>query len=59
MIKLSTLDPTLSTEELINYMLDNKIYKIINDLTPKPNIIYEMDDLIEVWDVLRLVLVFK
>jgi hypothetical protein len=59
MIKLSTLDPSLTTEELIDYLLDKKIYKIINDLTPKPNVVYELDELQQVWDLLKLSLIFK
>lgn len=59
MIKLSQLDPNMTTEQLINHLLDMKVYKIINDLTPKPNIIYELSDIEQVWDILRLRLIFK
>lgn len=59
MIRLSQLDPNMSKDELINYLLDMKVYKVINDLTSKPNIIYELSDIEEIWDILRLKLIFK
>ena len=59
MIKLSQLDPNMTTEQLINHLLDMKVYKVINDLTPKPNIVYELSDMEQVWDILRLRLIFK
>ena len=59
MIKLSTLDPNMSTQELIDYLLDKKVYKVINDLTPRPNVVYELNELFQVWDLLRLTIIFK
>lgn len=49
-INLSEMDLSISTEEAINFMFDNKISFIINDLTEPPNIEYGIDDLLTVWD---------
>jgi hypothetical protein len=60
MIKLSELDPELDIEEIINFLLDKKIYIVVNDLvTKKPFIKYELNDLYQVWDFLRMTLVLK
>lgn len=59
MIKLSELDPELSVEDLIDFLLDMKVYKVINDLSDKkPYIEYGLNDLYEVWDNLRILLYF-
>jgi len=59
MIKLSELDPELSVEDLIDFLLDMKVYKVVNDLSDKkPYIEYELNDLYEVWDNLRILLYF-
>lgn len=59
-INLSDLDPYLETDELIDYLLDIKTYKVVNDLTEKkPFIEYELSDLEKVWNTLKLLLIFK
>jgi len=59
MIKLSELDPDLSVEDLIDFLLDMKIYKVVNDLSDKkPYVEYELDDLYVVWNNLRILLYF-
>jgi hypothetical protein len=59
-IKLSAMDPDLSTEDTINFMLDNGISYIINDLSfTKPYVEYELSDLEDVWLALADALRFK
>lgn len=55
-INLSEMDMSMSTEEAINFMFDNKISFIINDLTEPPNIEYGIDDLLTAWDNFKSVL---
>lgn len=55
-INLSEMDMSMSTEEAINFMFDNKISFIINDLTEPPNIEYGIDDLLTVWDNFKSVI---
>jgi len=60
MIKLSDLDPELNVDQLIDYLLDRKIYIVVNDLSPKkPYVKYELNDLYETWEILRLMLTLK
>lgn len=60
MIKLSELDPNMDVDELIDYLLDFKVYKIVNDLErKKPQPVYSLQDLYEVWDLLRIKIVLQ
>lgn len=56
MIELSKMNPIWEIDEVINFLLDNGYTTIVNDLTPSPNIEYEMDDLYDVWDNLKTIL---
>jgi hypothetical protein len=56
MIELSKLDPTWEIDELINFLLDNGIDTVINDLTLPPNVEYEISDLCNVWENLKKIL---
>jgi hypothetical protein len=48
-INLSKLDLTLSTEQIINYCLDNKIDTVVNDIGGIPPYVeYSLDDLLVV-----------
>jgi hypothetical protein len=53
-VNLSKLDLTLSTEQIINYCLDNGIDTVVNDIGGiLPFVEYELDDLFIFWNVLR------
>ena len=52
MILLSSLDPNLTQEEVMNYLLDNKVYIVINDLLGRPYVKYDLDELLFLWDQL-------
>jgi hypothetical protein len=56
MIELSKLDPGWEIDELINFLLDNGIDTVINDLTSPPNVEYDISDLYDVWDNLKKIL---
>jgi hypothetical protein len=43
-------------DEVVNYLLDNGYEGVINDLTPSPNIEYDISDLYDVWDRLKTIL---
>ena len=59
-IKLSDLDPTLNVDEIIDFLLDLRVYIIVNDIVRKrPLIEYELDELYEVWDLLRTMIVLQ
>lgn len=48
-LKLSEV-PDLTTNEVIDFLLDRGATGIINDLTPEPQIEYALDDLLVVWE---------
>ena len=53
--KLSNIPIEITTSnEVINYLLDNGFVGIINDIQPMPNIQYDLNDLLQVWDILDL-----
>lgn len=56
MIPLSKLKPykNHTNLEIIDLILHWGYIGVINDLTPAPNVEYELDDLIKVWDKLKL-----
>jgi hypothetical protein len=56
MVKLSGLNPMWEIDEVVNYLLDNGYVGVINDLTPSPNIEYDISDLYDVWDNLKRIL---
>jgi hypothetical protein len=56
MLELSRLNPMWEIDEVINYLLDNRYDGVINDLTPSPNIEYDISDLFYVWDNLKQIL---
>lgn len=59
-INLTDLDPTKDLNEITDFLLDNKIWIIVNNLSDKlPHNEYELKDLETVWDSLRLLLIFK
>lgn len=49
-IKLQDLDPSMSREELLDYLLDNKI-TLIQGLTD--TMTYDLDDIQEIWEEIR------
>jgi hypothetical protein len=55
-INLSDMDMTMTTNEAIDFMFDNKIDCMVNNLTPLPNIEYGIDDLLTVWDNFKFML---
>ena len=42
----------MTEEEVMNYLLDNQVYIIVNDLLGKPYVRYDLDQLLELWDIL-------
>jgi hypothetical protein len=53
-VNISKLDLTLSTEQIIDYCLDNGIDTVVNDIGGVlPFVEYELDDLLIFWNVLR------
>jgi hypothetical protein len=55
-INLSDMDMTMTTNEAIDFMFDNKIDCMVNNLTTLPNIEYGIDDLLTVWDNFKFML---
>lgn len=53
MIELSKMNPIWEIDELVNFLLDNGYDGVVNDLTPLPNIMYDISDLYDVWDNLK------
>lgn len=49
---------SMSFEEMQNYLLDNGYKGIRNDLTPEPQVDYELDDLETIWESTSIVLMY-
>lgn len=56
LIELSKMSPIWEIDEVVNFLLDNKYEGIVNDLTPYPNIQYDINDLYDCWNTLKVVL---
>jgi hypothetical protein len=56
MIELSKLNPMWEIDEVVNFLLDNGYDTVVNNLTPAPNIEYDISDLYDVWDMLKTIL---
>jgi hypothetical protein len=47
------MNPIWKIDEVVNFLLDNGYDGVVNDLTPLPNIMYDISDLYDVWDNLK------
>ena len=52
----SKLDKKYCLEELLNYLIDNNYIGIINDLTEKPHVEYDLQDLVVIWNKFESIL---
>lgn len=54
MIELSKLNPIWEIDEVVNFVLDNRYDGVVNDMMDNPtNLHYDIDDLYQMWDILK------
>ncbi|MCK9544459.1 MAG: hypothetical protein M0R03_20770 [Novosphingobium sp.] len=48
----------IELNDLLIFLVDNSYDYVINDITPIPHIEYDLEDIVAVWDNLKLVINF-